>query len=160
MLDSNRSFDKLRMTKSLQKCINSIDTTLSFRALSCCAASIEVETTRSVIANRPTGGVAISAVPNAPRGMFAGAESAAVACAPSQWPSGPFSFFADKCMCFLGGAERLRQSRSARLVAMVCFLGENAWNPGSLIKKAIPGSHWRLPKHIAAYKAWGRDALS
>lgn len=26
-----------------------------------------------------------------------------------------------------------------------------------LIKKTIPGSHWRSPKHIAAYKAWGRD---
>ena len=25
-----------------------------------------------------------------------------------------------------------------------------------LIKKTIPGSHWRSPKHIAAYKAWGR----
>ena len=26
-----------------------------------------------------------------------------------------------------------------------------------LIKETIPGSHWRSPKHIAAYKAWGRD---
>lgn len=26
-----------------------------------------------------------------------------------------------------------------------------------LIKKTIPGSHWRSPKHIAAYKAWGWD---
>ena len=32
MLDSNRSFDKLRMTESLPKCVKSIDTTLSFRA--------------------------------------------------------------------------------------------------------------------------------
>jgi carboxyl-terminal processing protease len=26
-----------------------------------------------------------------------------------------------------------------------------------LINKTVPGSHWRSPKHIAAYKAWGRD---
>jgi hypothetical protein len=32
MLNLNRSFDKLRMTKSLPKCIKTIDMTLSFRA--------------------------------------------------------------------------------------------------------------------------------
>jgi hypothetical protein len=46
MLNLNRSFDKLRMTKSLLKCIKTIDTTLSFRAQS-----------RNLLKTNPRGGL-------------------------------------------------------------------------------------------------------